>query len=67
MIDIGVDSIVIGRAAVNTASNQIVIGSASAMVGFDSGVPYAAAGAAAGYWRVILNGTAYKIAIAADA
>lgn len=63
----GDSQIAIGRGATTTASNQIAIGSASYKVGFDGANPYATAGAPAGFWRPILNGTAYKIAILADA
>lgn len=46
----------------------IAIGSAAFPVGFrGDGTIYAAAGSAAGYWRVKINGTQYKIALLADA
>lgn len=46
----------------------IAIGSASMLVGFrGDGTIYSAVGASAGYWRVKINGTQYKIQLFADA
>ncbi len=46
----------------------IAIGAASMKVGFrGDGTIYAAVGASAGYWRVKINGTQYKIQLFADA
>jgi hypothetical protein len=52
-----------------TASNQISFGSATYYVGTNGAANtyYAAAGASLGYWRVIINGTARKIQVFADA
>jgi hypothetical protein len=45
----------------------ISIGSASALVGFrGDGTAYTTAGASAGYWRVKINGTNFKIQIYSD-
>ncbi len=46
----------------------IAIGAASKLVGFrGDGTIYSAVGASAGYWRVKINGTQYKIQLFADA
>lgn len=46
---------------------NMAIGSSSAPVGFrGNATPYSAVGASAGYWRIKLNGTIYKIQIYAD-
>lgn len=71
------NAIAIGRDAVavkatgatsGDAGPGISIGSAAFPVGFrGDGTIYAAAGASAGYWRVRINGTQYKIELFADA
>ena len=52
-----------------TASRQISIGSATYFVGTDGAANtyFATAGASLGYWRVVINGTARKIQVYADA
>ncbi len=72
-----VGTIALGSNAVGTASTGltsadhgpgIAIGSASMLVGFrGDGTIYSAVGASAGYWRVKINGTQYKIQLYADA
>lgn len=70
------NSIAIGRDAVSTIASGatssdngpgIAIGSAAYPVGFrGDGTIYSAVGASAGYWRVKINGTQYKIQLFAD-
>lgn len=72
----GSSNIAIGVAANASASTGttsatngpgIAIGSTSAVVGFrGDATPFPTAGASAGYWRVKINGTHYKIEIFAD-
>jgi len=71
------NAIAVGRDAVTTIATGatssdngpgIAIGSAAYKVGFrGDGTIYAAVGASAGYWRLKINGTVYKINLFADA
>lgn len=70
------NAIAVGRDAVTTIATGvtpgtngpgIAIGSAAYPVGFrGDGTIYAAVGASAGYWRLKINGTVYKINLFAD-
>lgn len=69
-ISIGADAVAEKATGATSGDNGpgIAIGSASTPVGFrGDGTIYAAAGASAGYWRVKINGTFYKILLCADA
>ncbi len=71
-----IGTIALGSNAVGTAASGVLntdngpgiaIGSASRLVGFrGDGTIYSAVGASAGYWRVKINGTQYKIQLFAD-
>lgn len=70
VIALGADAVATKSTGATSGDNGpgIAIGSAAFPVGFrGDGTIYAAAGAAAGYWRVKINGTQYKIQLLADA
>lgn len=67
----GSSNILIGanaRTITNTDSNQLSIGSSVNYVGTNGAANtyYATAGASAGYWRIVINGTVRKIQVYAD-
>lgn len=67
----GDSNIIIGanaRTILATDSNQLVFGSSSQYVGTNGAANtyYATAGASAGYWRIVINGTVRKIQVYAD-
>ncbi len=69
-IAIGMDSVATKATGATSGDNGpgIAIGSVAAPVGFrgDASI-YSAVGASAGYWRLKINGTVYKIQLYADA
>lgn len=69
VIAVGADAVATKSTGATSGDNGpgIAIGSAAFPVGFrgDASI-YAAAGSAAGYWRVKINGTQYKIQLFAD-
>jgi len=69
-IGIGADAVAEKATGATSADNGpgIAIGSAAFRVGFrGDGTIYDTAGTSAGYWRVKINGTYYKILLCADA